>query len=183
MKKSYAPRRQPTYSEIVKFWFESHYLTLFLYAKGLLNGSCVQGKDAADFVADLYILLESKPPINLNDMSKPLPYLMRSIRNAIFNARKRTIRYGEFIIHIKVTNDSVNTTQNMGQFMLLQDECYSLLRRALSKREFAVVSRLAEGYTYEEISDILSININTLRTLAMRGRRKAYTILRQNHLI
>lgn len=126
-----------------------------------------------DVLQDLFLKLYQKK-ITLNDHTKLRPFLYRSLKNLIYNQLLRNARV-QPLPDDEPTFD-LNYTIDDSQFHLgdydLSDEVENILCGLTGRQKEIIYLRFIHEMSFEEISEIMEINIQSARNLLARSMEK-----------
>lgn len=150
-------------------------LYLLFFDDLLMYGRRVGGDDlmVEDAIQDLFVKLFQKR-IVLEDNMKLRPFLFRSLKNQIYNQLLRDARLTSFDdsdlpFNLEYTiDDQVFTNQEQQ----LSDEVHRFMIGLSSRQREIIYLRFVHEMTFEEISEIMEINVQSARNLLSRSMEK-----------
>ncbi|MFD2940216.1 sigma-70 family RNA polymerase sigma factor [Flavobacterium notoginsengisoli] len=160
----------PRIKDDLKTVFDLYYEALVLYA----NRFVIVLDECEDLVQDLLIELWEKNPYFPDDISLKV-FLYKSTRNKCLNAIKHSKvkdKYAAANSIAQLEDDSLFLEQ------ILEEEIVRQLYQAielLPDRKKEIIKLSLKGLKNQEISEILNIKLQTVKTL----KSQSYTILRQ----
>lgn len=126
-----------------------------------------------DVLQDLFLKLYQKK-ITLNDHTKLRPFLYRSLKNRVYNQLLRNAKV-QPLPDYEPTFD-LNYTVDDSQFHIgdydLSDEVQNILRGLTGRQKEIIYLRFIHEMSFEEISEIMEINIQSARNLLTRSMEK-----------
>ena len=126
-----------------------------------------------DMIQDLFLKLYQKK-IVLEDNTKLRPFLFRSLKNLIYNqllrnAKLQSLPDYEFAFDLNYTiDDQLSLAHDQG----LSDEVHYILRGLTSRQKEIIYLRFIHEMNFEEIAEIMNINIQSARNLLTRSMEK-----------
>lgn len=126
-----------------------------------------------DLIQDLFLKLYQKN-IVLEDNTKLRPFLFRSLKNLIYNqlirnAKLQPLPDYDFAFDLNYTiDDQLSLTHDQG----LSDEIYHILRGLTGRQKEIIYLRFVHEMSFEEISEIMDINVQSARNLLARSMEK-----------
>lgn len=124
-----------------------------------------------DSIHDLFISLWT----NKENLGNPLSvknYLYKSIRNILFRKLKSASRFSE----IQETDETIPFEVSYDQQMItneeekhIQDTVKEVLNKLPARQQEIIYLRFFDGLSYEEISDIMSINVSSTYKLLYKA--------------
>ena len=121
-----------------------------------------------DLIQDLFLKLYQKK-ITLEDNTRLRPFLFRALKNLIYNQLLRNSKLQplpdyDFSFDLNYTIDD--------QLFLTQDEVYRMLRGLTGRQKEIIYLRFIHEMSFDEISEIMEINIQSARNLLARSMEK-----------
>ena len=126
-----------------------------------------------DLIQDLFLKLYQKK-ITLEDNTRLRPFLFRALKNLIYNQLLRSSKLQplpdyDFSFDLNYTiDDQLFLTQDQG----LSDEVYRMLRGLTGRQKEIFYLRFIHEMSFDEISEIMEINIQSARNLLVRSMEK-----------
>lgn len=126
-----------------------------------------------DLIQDLFLKLYQKK-ITLEDNTKLRPFLFRSLKNLIYNQLLRNAKLQplpdyEFAFDLNYTIDEqLSLTHDQG----LSDEVHRILKGLTERQKEIIYLRFVHEMNFEEISEVMDINIQSARNLLTRSMEK-----------
>ena len=126
-----------------------------------------------DLIQDLFLKLYQKKII-LEDNTRLRPFLFRALKNLIYNqllrnAKLQPLRDYDFAFDLNYTIDEqLSLTQDQG----LSDEIHHILKGLTGRQKEIIYLRFVHEMSFEEISEIMEINIQSARNLLTRSMEK-----------
>lgn len=126
-----------------------------------------------DSIQDLFLKLYQKKII-LEDNTKLRPFLFRALKNLIYNqlfrnAKLQSLPDYEFAFDLDYTIDEhLSLVHDQG----LSDEVYHILKGLTGRQKEIIYLRFIHEMSFEEISEIMKINIQSARNLLSRSIEK-----------
>lgn len=126
-----------------------------------------------DLIQDLFLKLYQKKII-LEDNTRLRPFLFRALKNLIYNQRLRNAKLQplpdyDFAFDLNYTIDEqLSLTQDQG----LSDEIHHILKGLTGRQKEIIYLRFVHEMSFEEISEIMEINIQSARNLLTRSMEK-----------
>ena len=126
-----------------------------------------------DLIQDLFLKLYQKKII-LEDNTRLLPFLFRALKNLIYNQLLRNAKLQplpdyDFAFDLNYTIDEqLSLTQDQG----LSDEIHHILKGLTGRQKEIIYLRFVHEMSFEEISEIMEINIQSARNLLTRSMEK-----------
>jgi RNA polymerase sigma factor (sigma-70 family) len=126
-----------------------------------------------DLIQDLFLKLYQKKII-LEDNTKLRPFLFRSLKNMIYNqllrnAKLQPLSDNDFAFDLNYTIDEqLFLSQDQG----LSDEVHRILRGLTGRQKEIIYLRFVHEMSFEEIAEIMEINIQSARNLLTRSMEK-----------
>lgn len=153
------------FSELYCLFFDN----LLTYGRRV-GGDCEMVEDA---IQDIFLKLYQKK-IVLEDNSKLRPFLYRSLKNLIYNqllrnAKMQPLPETEFAFDLSYTMD--DQPLFMGGYDL-SDEVEHILHGLTERQKEIIYLRFIHEMSFEEISEIMEINIQSARNLLTRSMEK-----------
>ncbi len=150
-------------------------LYLLFFDDLLMYGRRVGGDDliVEDAIQDLFIKLYQKK-IALKDNKKLRPFLFRSLKNLIYNQLLRDAKLTSFDdyecpFNLEYTiDDQVFTNQEQQ----LSDEVHRFMRGLSNRQREIIYLRFVHEMSFEEISVIMDIHVQSARNLLARSMDK-----------
>ena len=120
-----------------------------------------------DLIQDLFLKLYQKKII-LEDNTRLRPFLFRALKNLIYNKLQPLPDY-DFAFDLNYTIDEqLSLTQDQG----LSDEIHHILKGLTGRQKEIIYLRFVHEMSFEEISEIMEINIQSARNLLTRSMEK-----------
>lgn len=147
-----------------------------LFFNDLLTYGCRVGGDnemVEDLIQDLFLKLYQKKII-LEDNTKLRPFLYRSLKNLIYNQLLRNCKVQslpdyEFAFELNyMIDDQFCFTDGYD----LSDEVEKLLHGLTERQKEIIYLRFVHEMSFEEISEIMEVNIQSARNLLTRSMEK-----------
>lgn len=136
-------------------------------------------KDAEDIVQDTFIKIWNRRS-QLDEIENIEAWSMRATRNLCLDRLKRKGRlYAEIEQHTHLSDPSVDIAKKLD----LKDKMSHVqsIIASLPEKQRAILSlRDIEGFSYKEISDVLNISLNDVKSGIHRGRKKIQQELIKN---
>ena len=126
-----------------------------------------------DLIQDLFLKLYQKKII-LEDNTRLRPFLFRALKNLIYNQLLRNAKLQplpdyDFAFDLNNTIDEqLSLTQDQG----LSDEIHHILKGLTGRQKEIIYLRFVHEMSFEEISEIMEINIQSARNLLTRSMEK-----------
>ena len=126
-----------------------------------------------DLIQDLFLKLYQKKII-LEDNTRLRPFLFRALKNLIYNQLLRNSKLQplpnyDFSFDLNYTIDEqLSLTQDQG----LSDEIHHILKGLTGRQKEIIYLRFVHEMSFEEISEIMEINIQSARNLLTRSMEK-----------
>ena len=126
-----------------------------------------------DLIQDLFLKLYQKKII-LEDNTRLRPFLFRALKNLIYNQLLRNAKLQplpdyDFAFDLNYTIDEqLSLTQDQG----LSDEIHHILKGLTVRQKEIIYLRFVHEMSFEEISEIMEINIQSARNLLTRSMEK-----------
>lgn len=126
-----------------------------------------------DLIQDLFLKLYQKKII-LEDNTRLRPFLFRALKNLIYNQLLRNAKLQplpdyDFAFDLNYTIDEqLSLTQDQG----LSDEIHHILKGFTGRQKEIIYLRFVHEMSFEEISEIMEINIQSARNLLTRSMEK-----------
>lgn len=126
-----------------------------------------------DLIQDLFLKLYQKKII-LEDNTRLRPFLFRALKNLIYNqllrnAKLQPLTDYEFAFDLNCTIDEqLSLSQDQG----LSDEIHHILKGLTGRQKEIIYLRFVHEMSFEEISEIMEINIQSARNLLTRSIEK-----------
>ena len=126
-----------------------------------------------DLIQDLFLKLYQKKII-LEDNTRLRPFLFRALKNLIYNQLLRNAKLQplpdyDFAFDLNYTIDEqLSLTQDQG----LSDEIHHILKGLTGSQKEIIYLRFVHEMSFEEISEIMEINIQSARNLLTRSMEK-----------
>ena len=124
-----------------------------------------------DLIQDLFLKLYQKKII-LEDNTRLRPFLFRALKNLIYNQLLRNAKLQplpdyDFAFDLNYTIDEqLSLTQG------LSDEIHHILKGLTGRQKEIIYLRFVHEMSFEEISEIMEINIQSARNLLTRSMEK-----------
>lgn len=126
-----------------------------------------------DLIQDLFLKLYQKKII-LEDNTRLRPFLFRALKNLIYNQLLRNAKLQPlpdydfaFDLNYKI-DEQLSLTQDQG----LSDEIHHILKGLTGRQKEIIYLRFVHEMSFEEISEIMEINIQSARNLLTRSMEK-----------
>lgn len=152
-------RAPPRPTELFADLFRTHYPRLLSYVTRL----CGEPDLAADIVQEAFVRLHAQP----RPLKMPVPWLITVATNLLRNTRTRSTRRAELAAM------AVDDTPEDRDLVVLREE-QARVRAALGTlmpRDQQLLTLLACGYSYREMSQALGIHETSVGTLLSRAKR------------
>ena len=126
-----------------------------------------------DLIQDLFLKLYQKKII-LEDNTKLRSFLFRALKNLIYNqllrnAKLQSLPDYDFAFDLDYTIDEqLSWMHDQG----LSDEVHHILKRLTGRQKEIIYLRFIHEMSFEEISEIMKINIQSARNLLFRSMEK-----------
>ena len=124
-----------------------------------------------DLIQDLFLKLYQKKII-LEDNTRLRPFLFRALKNynqLLRNAKLQPLPDYDFAFDLNYTIDEqLSLTQDQG----LSDEIHHILKGLTGRQKEIIYLRFVHEMSFEEISEIMEINIQSARNLLTRSMEK-----------
>lgn len=126
-----------------------------------------------DLIQDLFLKLYQKKII-LEDNTRLRPFLFRALKNLIYNQLLRNAKLQplpdyDLAFDLNYTIDEqLSLTQDQG----LSDEIHHILKGLTGRQKEIIYLRFVHEMSFEEISEIMEINIQSARNLLTRSMEK-----------
>lgn len=126
-----------------------------------------------DLIQDLFLKLYQKKII-LEDNTRLRPFLFRALKNLIYNqllrnAKLQPLSDYDFAFDLTYTIDEqLYLTHGQG----LSDEVHRILKGLTGRQKEIIYLRFVHEMSFEEISEIMEINIQSARNLLTRSMEK-----------
>lgn len=151
-------------ADLFRHIYYPYYRKLYRIAFALLDST----QDAEDIVQDVYLKLWSKQQ-DLDNIRTPEAYAVEIVRNLCLNSirqagNKRTSLYDSTIQDNELLHQQIEIRDEVEQLM----DRINLLQEGPRK---IVLLKDYEGYSYEEISDMLGLSVNHIRVILSRARK------------
>ncbi|MDH6341167.1 RNA polymerase sigma-70 factor (ECF subfamily) [Parabacteroides sp. PFB2-12] len=151
-------------AELFRHTYYPYYRKLYRIAFRMLESS----QDAEDMVQEVYLKLWNRRN-ELDAIQVPEAYIVEVTRNLCLNSirraeHKRTVAY----------DSDMQEPESLYTQMEVKDEVELLMDRInllQDRPKKIVLLKDYEGYSYEEISDMLGMNINHIRVILSRTRK------------
>lgn len=170
------------HQQIISLWLEfldgnelafSH-LYLLLFDDLLMYGRRIGGDDemAEDAIQDLFVKLYQKRLV-LDDKTKLRPFLFRSLKNNIYNqmirhAKLRSLdEYDYFDLNYTIDDQLFSSQEQQ-----LSDEIHRIMKGLSGRQKEIIYLRFVHEMSFEEISEIMDIHVQSARNLLFRSIEK-----------
>lgn len=170
------------HQQIISLWLEfldgnelafSH-LYLLLFDDLLMYGRRIGGDDemAEDAIQDLFVKLYQKRLV-LDDKAKLRPFLFRSLKNNIYNqmirhAKLRSLdEYDYFDLNYTIDDQLFSSQEQQ-----LSDEIHRIMKGLSGRQKEIIYLRFVHEMSFEEISEIMDIHVQSARNLLFRSIEK-----------
>lgn len=170
------------HQQIISLWLEfldgnelafSH-LYLLLFDDLLMYGRRIGGDDemAEDAIQDLFVKLYQKRLV-LDDNTKLRPFLFRSLKNNIYNqmirhAKLRSLdEYDSFDLNYTIDDQLFSSQEQQ-----LSDEIHRIMKGLSGRQKEIIYLRFVHEMSFEEISEIMDIHVQSARNLLFRSIEK-----------
>lgn len=170
------------HQQIISLWLEfldgnelafSH-LYLLLFDDLLMYGRRIGGDDemAEDAIQDLFVKLYQKRLV-LDDNTKLRPFLFRSLKNNIYNqmirhAKLRSLdEYDYFDLNYTIDDQLFSSQEQQ-----LSDEIHRIMKGLSGRQKEIIYLRFVHEMSFEEISEIMDIHVQSARNLLFRSIEK-----------
>lgn len=126
-----------------------------------------------DLIQDLFLKLYQKKII-LEDNTRLRPFLFRALKNLIYNQLLRNAKLQplpdyDFTFDLTYTiDDQLSLVHDQG----LSDEVHRILKGLTERQKEIIYLRFVHEMSFEEISEIMEINIQSARNLLARSMEK-----------
>lgn len=147
------------------------------YARGLCGRFGVDDNLAKDFLQDFYLKVFARlPELGAMPLAKRLPFCKRVLRNLIIDNLRRSKRftyygdYAEFCIHHGLSMAVSNRLDAHEE--LASRDLREFLFAQLEPQDRRIFEYYLEGYSYEEIAELLAMPKSTIGVKILRVRRK-----------
>jgi len=135
-------------------------------------------EDAKEITHDVFVTVFDKLG-TFGHKSSLKTWLYRITVNTALNYRKRT---GFERLKFTVLDDNIQPQEDV-RLHDNGDEANRLLAKLPENQRVCLALRAIEGLSYEEISDVLGVNINTVRTRIRRGREFLIGLIKEKDSI
>jgi len=142
---------------------------LYRFAFSILK----QKEDAQDAVQEVVLKLWNKKKI-LNSSENLESYCMSSVKNYaldLLRKNKQQLKYKSSGLTTVTENSNIENRDLIEKMRTELQQLPVQQRMAIELKDF-------QGYEYEEISEILEMNINAIRVNVSRGRKRLYEIFK-----
>ena len=170
------------HQQIISLWLEfldgnelafSH-LYLLLFDDLLMYGRRIGGDDemVEDAIQDLFVKLYQKRLV-LDDKTKLRPFLFRSLKNNIYNqiirhAKLRSLdEYDSFDLNYTIDDQLFSSQEQQ-----LSDEIHRIMKGLSGRQKEIIYLRFVHEMSFEEISEIMDIHVQSARNLLFRSIEK-----------
>lgn len=170
------------HQQIISLWLEfldgnelafSH-LYLLLFDDLLMYGRRIGGDDemVEDAIQDLFVKLYQKRLV-LDDKAKLRPFLFRSLKNNIYNqmirhAKLRSLdEYDYFDLNYTIDDQLFSSQEQQ-----LSDEIHRIMKGLSGRQKEIIYLRFVHEMSFEEISEIMDIHVQSARNLLFRSIEK-----------
>ena len=152
--------------------FKENILPLNRKLLGFANRFMNDFDDAKDIVQEIYIKLWAMRA-NLDKYNSVEALAMRMTRNLCLDKikLKKTVPLGNGVIKEEAI-DEINSKEKQNALNLAASRAKSAIERLGEPQKTIMQLRDIEGYDYEEIGQILNMNVNTIRVSLSRARKK-----------
>jgi len=133
--------------------------------------------NSKDIVQEIYVKLWNMRK-DLDKYNSIEALAMRMTRNLCLDKikLKRTIPLQEVLINTKASDDNI-IGENQNAFNIAALRAKNAIDRLDEPQKSIMQLRDIEGYDYDEIAQILNMNVNTIRVSLSRARKKVREIL------
>lgn len=116
---------------------------------------------------------------SLKDQDKSFPWLLMILRRSVYKEQKSQYRHVETVTHLSQCED--NITENDSSHLL---EIYTMLGELSSTHRDVFLLFHLHGFSYDEISEQLSVPVGTVMSRISRARQalKKLTELSENNV-
>lgn len=147
-----------------------------LFFDDLLTYGCRVGGDlemVEDALQDIFLKLYQKK-ITLNDNTKLRPFLYRSLKNLIYSRLLRDAKVQPLPDHEPTfdLNYAVDDSQLHIDDYDFSDEVENIMRRLTGRQKEIIYLRFIHEMNFDEIAEIMEINIQSTRNLLARSMEK-----------
>lgn len=162
---------------------EAYSLIYKKYVKELFSYGTGLGYDMEtlkDVVQDLFYKILCKPK-SLKDVSNLKYFLLRSLKNGLLNTSRSSVKTDSLDSYTHIFANKVTILDQLIEIEdKIQIEKYieSLLNKLTSRQKEAIYLRYIQSLDYEEIAELLDMEIPSVRNLVARGINK----IRENHV-
>jgi RNA polymerase sigma factor (sigma-70 family) len=141
---------------------------LYRFASGLLKDS----HEAEDVVQDIFLKLWNMRD-RMEEIKNINAFAYKMTRNICLDKMKaRRMRYYDFTVKGIPEPEAIDPDpQSMVEMKDSADRVKSLISNLPEQQQAVIHMRDIDGYSYEEISEIMSMEINAIRVTLSRARR------------
>ena len=150
-------------------------LYLLFFDDLLMYGRRVGGDDemVEDVIQDLFVKLYQKK-MELNDNTKLRSFLFRALKNQIYNqllrhSKLRSLEDYDFPFDLNYTIDDEMFSNQAQQ---LSDEIHCIMKGLTGRQKEIIYLRFVHEMSFEEISEIMDIHVQSARNLLFRSIEK-----------
>ena len=151
-------------------------LYLLFFDDLLAYGHRVGGDDkmVEDAIQDLFVKLYQKK-IELQDNTKLRPFLFRALKNQIYNqhlrnSKLRSLENYDFNLNYTI-DEEVFSNEQQG----LSEEVHHIMRGLSGRQKEIIYLRFVHEMSFDEISEIMDIHVQSARNLLFRSIEKIRT--------
>lgn len=157
-----------------------------LYSYGLSKTSDTSLVE--DTIQDVFITLSKKRHL-LNPEKNLEAYLFRSFRNMLIERLRERSRKEDFVYKYSATDvevafenieDTIIQTEESEKYFKLIEKCMDSLS---DRQREAIYLKYTNDFSYEEIADILDIDVASSRTLIYRSIKKIRELLGRSAIV
>ena len=141
-----------------------------------------------DTIQDVFIRLFKKRHL-LNPEKNLEAYLFRSFRNMLIESLRERSRKDDFVYKYSATDaevafenieDTIIQTEESEKYFKLIDKCMDSLS---NRQREAIYLKYTNDFSYEEIAEILDIDVASSRTLIYRSIKRIRELLGRNAMV
>ncbi len=142
---------------------------LYRFAFSILK----QKEDAQDAVQEVVLKLWNKKKL-LNSSGNLESYCMSSVKNYALDLLRKNKQHLNYKSSGLIEETENSNIENRDLIEKMRTE----LKHLPVQQRMAIELKDFQGYEYEEISEILEMNINAIRVNVSRGRKRLYEIFK-----
>ncbi len=145
-------------------------------------------EDAEDLVQDVLVKLYPKKDI-LRDLEKPGPWLVKVLYRTFIDQRRREARSPLFLVRMESNDESPsvlesivtdeNNPEKLSENSQIRDKLLQAIQSLNQDQQHLCILHDMEGYTLNELEEILETPIGTLKSRLHRARANLRIFLQQ----